>query len=111
MKSIILTGGGTAGHITPNIALIPGLVAEGLKPVYIGSRNGPEEKLIGETGVKFYGIHSGKFRRYISFRNLSDIFTIIAGFFEALISAVNYTYENRDKYINLGHVIIKQFVE
>ncbi len=82
-KKIILTGGGTAGHVTPNIALLPRLREEGYEIVYIGSYTGIEKELIEAEGVKYYGISSGKFRRYRSAKNLSDPFRVIKGYFEA----------------------------
>ena len=58
MKKIVLTGGGTAGHVTPNIAMIPRLEAEGYDISYIGSYDGIERKLIEELGIPYYGISS-----------------------------------------------------
>ena len=62
MKRIILTGGGTAGHVTPNIALIPRLKELGYDIQYIGSYNGIEKELIEPFGVPYHGISSGKLR-------------------------------------------------
>jgi UDP-N-acetylglucosamine--N-acetylmuramyl-(pentapeptide) pyrophosphoryl-undecaprenol N-acetylglucosamine transferase len=84
MKTIILTGGGTAGHITPNIALIPKLRAAGFNIYYIGLRGGMEENLIKQQGVPFHGIHGGKLRRYADFKNVTDTFKIGAAFFESV---------------------------
>ena len=84
MRKIILTGGGTAGHVTPNIALLPALKAEGFEVYYIGSRNGLERELIEAAGIPYYGISAGKLRRYIDLKNITDIFRIIKGFGNAL---------------------------
>ena len=84
MKTIILTGGGTAGHITPNIALIPHLQRAGFAVHYVGLRGGMEEGLIRPLGIPFHGIQGGKLRRYADIRNLTDVFRISAGFFESL---------------------------
>lgn len=84
MKMIILTGGGTAGHITPNIALIPKLEKAGFSIHYIGLRGGMEEELITQKKVTFHGITGGKFRRYLDVKNFTDVFKIGMGFFEAL---------------------------
>ena len=84
MKKIVLTGGGTAGHVTPNIALIPKLKEEGYDIEYIGSYDGIEKKLIADTGLKYHGISSGKLRRYFDLKNFTDPFKVIKGFFEAL---------------------------
>lgn len=83
MKKIILTGGGTAGHVTPNIALLPGLKRLGYEVKYIGSYDGIEKKLIEELGVSYSGISSGKLRRYLSAKNLTDPFRVIKGYSEA----------------------------
>ncbi len=83
MKKIILTGGGTAGHVTPNIAIIPRLKEMGYEVSYIGTYNGIERKLIEELGIPYYGISSGKLRRYMSAKNLTDPFRVIKGFGEA----------------------------
>lgn len=83
MKRIVLTGGGTAGHVTPNIALLPRLKAEGYEIFYIGSYDGIEKKLIGDFDVPYTGISTGKFRRYLDIKNLTDPFRVIKGFSEA----------------------------
>ncbi|MDC7290634.1 undecaprenyldiphospho-muramoylpentapeptide beta-N-acetylglucosaminyltransferase [Blautia schinkii] len=83
MKHIVLTGGGTAGHVTPNIALIPKLQEAGYKISYIGSYDGIEKKLIEELGIPYYGISSGKLRRYFDPKNFSDPFRVIKGFSQA----------------------------
>jgi len=83
MKTIILTGGGTAGHVAPNLALIPSLYALGYKVVYIGSRAGMEKKLVEDAGIPYYGISSGKLRRYLDKKNFTDMFRVVKGFSEA----------------------------
>lgn len=82
MKRIILTGGGTAGHVTPNIALIPRLKELGYDIQYIGSYDGIEKKLIEEMGIPYHGIASGKLRRYFDLKNFSDPFRVIKGYFQ-----------------------------
>ena len=83
MKHIVLTGGGTAGHVTPNIALISRLKEEGYKISYIGSYTGIEKTLIEEQGIPYYGISSGKLRRYFDLKNFTDPFRVLKGFGEA----------------------------
>lgn len=83
MKRIILTGGGTAGHVTPNIALLPGLKELGYDVHYIGSYNGIEKKLIEQFQIPYHGISSGKLRRYFSLQNFTDPFRVLKGFSEA----------------------------
>ena len=83
MKKIILTGGGTAGHVTPNLALIPALREQGWDIGYIGSYKGIEKELIEKEGIPYRGISSGKLRRYFSFKNFTDPFRILKGYFQA----------------------------
>ncbi len=82
-KKIVLTGGGTAGHVTPNIALLPSLKAAGYEIWYIGSYNGIEERLIKEQNIPYYGIDSGKLRRYFDWKNFSDPLRVIHGYAQA----------------------------
>ena len=82
-KKILLTGGGTAGHVTPNLALLPYLKAEGYEIVYIGSQNGIERTLIEAEGIPYYGISTGKLRRYLSKENIKDMFRVVKGIAEA----------------------------
>ena len=74
MKKIVLTGGGTAGHVTPNIALVPKLKESGFEIKYIGTYNGMEKQLVEDAGLDYIGISSGKLRRYFSWKNFSDPF-------------------------------------
>ena len=83
MKKIVLTGGGTAGHVTPNIALMPELTARGYEISYIGSHQGMEREMIEKTGTPYYGISTGKLRRYFDLKNFTDVFRIIGGYFGA----------------------------
>ena len=91
MKRIILTGGGTAGHVTPNIALLPRLKELQYDIHYIGSYNGIEKELIQQFGIPYHGISSGKLRRYFSVQNFTDPFRVVKGFGEAkkLIKILN----------------------
>lgn len=84
MKKIVLTGGGTAGHVTPNLALLPSLQKEEFEIHYIGSYNGIERRLIENTGIPYHGISSGKLRRYFDFKNFSDPIRVLKGYAEAL---------------------------
>lgn len=90
-KRIIMTGGGTAGHVTPNIALMPRLQEMGYRIYYIGSYNGMEKDLIENIGIRYYGISSGKLRRYLDLKNLTDPFKVVKGYFQArrLISRIH----------------------
>ncbi len=84
MKKIILTGGGTSGHVTPNVALIPVLKREGFEVHYIGTKTGIEKGLIEKEGIPYYCINAGKLRRYFDFKNLTDIFRVLDGFRQAM---------------------------
>lgn len=84
MKKIIMTGGGTAGHVTPNIALMPTLKKKGYDISYIGSYEGIEKRLIEEQGIPYYGISSGKLRRYFDPKNFSDPFKVLKGYVQSV---------------------------
>lgn len=84
MKKIIMTGGGTAGHVTPNIALFPALKEAGYDISYIGSYSGMEKGLIEAQNIPYYGISSGKLRRYFDWKNFSDPFKVLKGYFQAI---------------------------
>ena len=83
MKRIVFTGGGSAGHVTPNIALFPKLKSMGYDIHYIGSYDGIEKKLIEDYRIPYYGISTGKLRRYFDIKNFSDPFRVLKGFAEA----------------------------
>lgn len=83
MKKIVLTGGGSAGHVTPNIALLPSLREAGYEITYMGSYDGIEKRLVEDFGLPYVGIATGKFRRYLDLQNLTDPFRVIKGFGEA----------------------------
>lgn len=84
MKKIIMTGGGTAGHVNPNLALMPKLKKLDYEIKYIGSKNGIEKEIIGKTSIPYFSISSGKLRRYFDLKNFSDPFKVGIGFFQAL---------------------------
>ena len=83
-KKIILTGGGTFGHVGPNIALLEKLQENGWTAHYIGSANSIEEATIGKTGIPFYSISAGKLRRYFSWQNLLDVARVKIGILQAI---------------------------
>ena len=83
MKKIILTGGGTAGHVTPNLALVPELQKRGYDILYIGSVNGMEKDLVEKAGLPYKGIASGKLRRYVDLKNLTDPARVVQGYLQA----------------------------
>lgn len=83
-KKIILTGGGSAGHVTPNLALLPQLLAEGIEVHYIGTADGIERTILSERkDVTYHIISSGKLRRYFSWKNFTDPFRVVRGLFQA----------------------------
>jgi UDP-N-acetylglucosamine--N-acetylmuramyl-(pentapeptide) pyrophosphoryl-undecaprenol N-acetylglucosamine transferase len=80
MKRIVLTGGGTAGHVTPNLALIPRLIADGWDVHYIGEEDGVERKLVANAdGVSYHCVACGKLRRYFDIRNFTDPVRVLQG--------------------------------
>ncbi|MDF2661264.1 MAG: UDP-diphospho-muramoylpentapeptide beta-N-acetylglucosaminyltransferase [Paenibacillus sp.] len=83
MKSIVFTGGGSAGHVTPNLALISRLRESGWNVNYIGSADGIEKTIIEEARIPFHPISSGKLRRYFDLKNFKDPFKVIKGVFDA----------------------------
>ena len=84
MKRIILTGGGTAGHVTPNLALIPRLLKDGWDVHYVGEANSVEERLTASIeGVTYHAVSCGKLRRYFDLKNFSDPFKVIKGIAQA----------------------------
>lgn len=84
MKKIVFTGGGTAGHVTPNLALITKLQKLGWEIDYIGSFSGIEQQIITESQIRFYGISSGKLRRYMDLKNFQDPFRVMKGLLQSV---------------------------
>lgn len=84
MTRILFTGGGTAGHVTPNIALIEALSQKGWECHYVGSRHGIERELVAPLGIPYSPIHSGKLRRYFSWQNFIDPLFILLGFLQSV---------------------------
>ena len=84
MKKILLTGGGTAGHVMPHLALLPYLKDKDYEVAYIGSYYGIERTLIEKVGMPYYGISSGKLRRYFDWKNFTDLFRITLGVLQAI---------------------------
>jgi len=83
-KRILFTGGGTAGHVIVNLALIPVFQKEGWEIDYIGSKDGIERKLIGQLDhVTYHPISTGKLRRYMSKENFKDPFKVLKGTMQA----------------------------
>lgn len=83
MKTIVFTGGGSAGHVTPNLALIPTLQERGWNVQYIGSKQGIEKEIIEGAGIPYTSIASGKLRRYFDWKNFKDPLHVLKGVMEA----------------------------
>lgn len=85
MVKIAFTGGGTVGHVSVNLSLIPTALSEGHDAFYIGSKDGIEKEMIESQlpEIKYYAISSGKLRRYISLENAKDIFKVLKGILDA----------------------------
>ena len=81
---IMFTGGGTAGHVTPNVALIEYFQKLGWDVLYVGSLNGIEREIIANSDVRYLGIASGKLRRYFDWANFIDPIRIFWGFLQSI---------------------------
>ncbi|MDD9952287.1 MAG: UDP-N-acetylglucosamine--N-acetylmuramyl-(pentapeptide) pyrophosphoryl-undecaprenol N-acetylglucosamine transferase [Zetaproteobacteria bacterium] len=86
LAKVVLTGGGTAGHVMPHIALLEEMRARDWDLHYIGSRSGIERQLMHDVGVKYTPIQTGKLRRYWSFENLLDLFRVVVGVCQSLLT-------------------------
>ena len=84
-KYAVFTGGGSAGHVTPNVAVMDVCLQQGWQVAYIGSHQGIEQKIISSLNIPFYSIKSGKLRRYFSWQNFIDPFKVFLGIFQAFI--------------------------
>ncbi len=84
-KHVVITGGGTAGHVIPSLPIIRRLLADGLQVSFIGSTSGLEERLVAHLELSFYGITTGKLRRYLSTENLLDVFRVFVGIWQAFV--------------------------
>lgn len=86
MKKIVFTGGGTVGHVTLNLLLMPRFIKDGWEVHYIGDRNGIEYEQIKNSGldVQFHSIATGKLRRYFSFQNMVDVFKVGFGILQSI---------------------------
>ena len=83
MKNICLVGGGTLGHVTPNLALVPELKNRGYNIIYIGEKNGEEEKAVVKSDIVYYGITSDKLRRYHDMKNFLIPKNVLKGIMES----------------------------
>lgn len=83
IKKIVFTGGGSAGHVTGNLAIIPKMREAGWEVEYIGSQTGIEKQIIEDFGVRYHGIATGKLRRYFDLKNFKDPFRVVKGVMQA----------------------------
>ena len=84
MPRVLFTGGGTAGHVTPNIALLEAASGKSWEVAYVGSAAGIEREMIGALGIPYYAVASGKLRRYFSWQNFIDPFCILWGLVQSV---------------------------
>ncbi|MDP4180593.1 MAG: undecaprenyldiphospho-muramoylpentapeptide beta-N-acetylglucosaminyltransferase [Bacillota bacterium] len=84
MKKIVLTGGGTAGHVMPNLALVSELLNSGYEIHYIGSYKGIEKSLVQNEKIHYHAIRTGKLRRYFDLKNFIDPFNVLIGIFQSI---------------------------
>ena len=85
MPRVLFTGGGTAGHVTPNIALLEAAIGKNWEVAYVGSTAGIEREMIGALGIPYYPVASGKLRRYFSWQNFIDPFFILWGMLQSVV--------------------------
>ena len=85
MKTAVFTGGGTAGHVLPAVPVIRALQRRGVEVVFIGGADGLEQRYLeGLRNVRYFGIASGKLRRYWSWQNLTDVARVLRGIWQSL---------------------------
>lgn len=91
MKKIVFTGGGTVGHVTLNLLLIPHFIEDGWEVHYIGDNKGVEHEQIIQSGleVHFHAIKTGKLRRYFSWQNMLDAFKVGWGILQSFFIIAN----------------------
>lgn len=96
MSKIAFTGGGTVGHVSVNLSLIPTTTDKGHDAFYIGSKTGVEREMIESQlpNIEYYPISSGKLRRYLSVDNAKDVFKVLKGVIDArkVLKRENQTY-------------------
>lgn len=85
MKKIVLTGGGSAGHVTANLALLPKLLEAGWEVHYIGTEKGMENAIVPKDLVYYHTIKAGKLRRYFDIKNFADPFNVILGIIQSFL--------------------------
>lgn len=95
---VLITGGGSSGHVSPALAVIEAIKELEARPdagwkaefLYVGSRQGIERGLVESRGIPFVWIETGKLRRYFSLKNLTDPFRVVAGCFGALAHVTRF---------------------
>ncbi|MFK7913963.1 MAG: undecaprenyldiphospho-muramoylpentapeptide beta-N-acetylglucosaminyltransferase [Pseudomonadales bacterium] len=85
MSHVLITGGGTAGHVVPALPVAQRLREQGHRVSWIGSQSGLEERLVAGAVDDYHGIAAGKLRRYWSWQNVKDAFAVVLGIFQALL--------------------------
>ncbi|MDF1645377.1 MAG: undecaprenyldiphospho-muramoylpentapeptide beta-N-acetylglucosaminyltransferase [Legionellaceae bacterium] len=81
--TLVFTGGGTAGHVTPNLALIEALASD-FEIAYVGSEKGVERSMVTAENINYHVVRSGKLRRYFSWQNVLDPFNLIIGIIQSV---------------------------
>lgn len=83
--TVAIVGGGTGGHITPALAVAEELVKRNVEVLFIGSTNGPEKQIVRDAGYRYYGVQSGKLRRYFAWLNIIDAIRVGIGLIQSWI--------------------------
>lgn len=113
-KKIALTGGGTAGHVTPNIALASELKNKDFDIIYIGTNDGMEKGIVIKNNIPFFSISSGKLRRYFSIDNFKTPFYVIKGFFDSIKILKNQKVDivfSKGGYVTVPVVLASHFLK
>ena len=105
-KTIIFSGGGSGGHVVQAIAIIQSLSKEEFEVCYIGSYNGIEKKLVESLDLTYFGVSSGKLRRYFSLQNLTDCFRILKGIFQTFFILFKYPKKSSLVFLTGGFVTV-----
>ena len=83
LSRVVVTGGGSAGHVVPAVPVMQALLAQGCEVHFVGGKAGPERDLVAALPLRYHAVSTGKLRRYLSLENLLDCFRIPAGILQA----------------------------
>jgi UDP-N-acetylglucosamine--N-acetylmuramyl-(pentapeptide) pyrophosphoryl-undecaprenol N-acetylglucosamine transferase len=85
VQRLVVTGGGTAGHVVPALPIMQAFIDAGTQVDFIGSGSEFERTLVADLDATYHGIAAGKLRRYFSLENLLDAFKVLFGMLQAML--------------------------